>query len=69
MLEGAFRQVSPSRMFKLFLISIVIVPVLIGIFAADERARDGGRSLLRVVWVVYATLWLALLYYLRSRWA
>lgn len=56
-------------MFKLFLISIVIVPVLIGIFAADERARDGGRSLLRVVWVVYATLWLALLYYLRSRWA
>ena len=55
-------------MFKYFLISIGILPVLVGVSAA--KARDAGRSLsaLRVSWVVYAILWFGALYYLRYRW-
>jgi len=55
--------------FKYFLISIAIVPLLIGVGAA--KARDGARSrsALRVGWVVYAVLWFGVLYYLRYRWS
>jgi len=51
--------------FKYFLISIALVPLLVGVGAAN--AGNGQR--LRVVWVVYAVLWFALLYYLRYRWS
>ena len=55
-------------MFKLLLISIVIVPVLLGVRAAT--ARRGLRSLpvLLGVVLVYDVLWLFMLYYLHVRW-
>ena len=55
-------------MFQDLVISIVIVPVLIGIQAAKfgNGARD--RLILRVTWGAYGLLWFGLLYYLRYRW-
>lgn len=53
-------------MFKYFLISIAFLPALIGIIAA--KGRDGGRSQLRLSWMLYASLWFGVLYYLRYRW-
>jgi len=55
--------------FKHFLISIVIAPLLIGLIAV--KGRDGGkdRSALRIGWLVYAVVWFGMLYYLRTRWA
>lgn len=55
-------------MFKYFLISIAIVPLLIGVSAANARNGGGSRSALRVGWLVYALLWFGGLYYLRYRW-
>ena len=55
-------------MFPYILLSITIVPILLGMSAA--RGRDGGRerSALRVGWVSYAVVWFAILYYLWHRW-
>ena len=55
-------------MFKYFLISIAIVPLLVGVSAA--KVPDGGRSrsALRIGWFLYAVLWFGVLYYLRYRW-
>ena len=55
-------------MFKYFLISIVIAPLLLGVSAAKGRSAGRSRSALRVGWVVYALLWFGVLYYLRYRW-
>ena len=55
-------------MFKLLLISIVIVPVLLGMQAAASRSRQRGLVLLLAVLLVYDALYLLLLYYLRVRW-
>lgn len=54
-------------MFKSILISVAIVPILLGMIAA--KGRDGGRDLaaLRIGWVAYAVLWFGALYYLRHR--
>lgn len=52
-------------MFKYLLISIVIVPVLLGIFAAR---KPNGRLVLGTSFVVYGILWVALLYFLKRRW-
>jgi hypothetical protein len=56
--------------FKYFLISIALVPLLVGVGAA-ARAGDleRRRSALRIGWLVYATLWFGVLYYLRFRWS
>jgi hypothetical protein len=53
--------------FKSILISVTIVPILVGVMAA--KGRDGGRDLaaLRVGWVAYAVLWLGALYFLAYR--
>jgi hypothetical protein len=55
--------------FKYFLISIAVIPLLLGVSAA--KRRDGGRngSALRIGWVLYALLWFGVLYYLRYRWS
>jgi hypothetical protein len=55
-------------MFKLLLISIVAVPVLIGIQAAKVRngQRGGIRALVGVL--IYEILYVLMLYYLRIRW-
>lgn len=55
-------------MFQNFLISIVIVPVLLGVFAASYREGALARPLLRVGWTMYGVLWFGMLYYLRYRW-
>ncbi len=55
-------------MFKYFLISIALAPVLLGVSAAKERDGARNRSALRLAWLVYATLWFGVLYYLRRRW-
>ena len=55
-------------MFKYFLISIAIVPLLLGVSAAKGGDPGRSRSALRVAWVLYALLWFGLLFYLRYRW-
>lgn len=54
-------------MFKLLLISIVIVPVLLGM----QGARSGGRRALGTALALvlaYDALYWVMLYYLRVRW-
>ena len=55
-------------MFKYLIVSIVLVPALLGIFAANQRDPASGRVMLRVGWIAFSVFWIALLYYLRFRW-
>lgn len=55
-------------MFKDFLTSFVIVPLLLGLIASRVKDPVRARSALRIGWVAYAALWFAVLYYLRYRW-
>ena len=57
-----------SPVFKLLLISIVIVPVLLGMNAAGVRGKRRGLLLLLVFVLVYDALYMLMLYYLRVRW-
>ena len=54
-------------MYKSLLMSIAIVPILLGLIAA--KGRKGGRDLasLRVGWIAYSIIWIGALYYLRFR--
>jgi hypothetical protein len=53
---------------KLLLISIVIVPMVLGISAANSRTGGKDRSVLRSRWILYVTFWIGLLYFLKFRW-
>ena len=55
-------------MFKLLMISIVILPILMGILAA-QRLR-GGRGLPILIWVffLYCFAYMVMLRYLYYRW-
>ena len=55
-------------MFKYLLMSIVIVPVLLGIKAATRRSGLRGLPMVLTGWVLYGLLWLCMLYYLEHRW-
>lgn len=55
-------------MFKILLISIVIVPILLGVQAAKGQVGQRGLWLLRTGWVLYSIFWLFLLYYLERQW-
>ena len=55
-------------MFKYLLMSIVIVPVLLGMKAATSRGGLRGPWVLLTGWVLYSVLWLCMLYYLERRW-
>jgi hypothetical protein len=55
--------------FELFMISVTIVPILLGVSAAKGRAGKPNPKMLRVGWIVYAVLWFGSLYLLRYRWA
>jgi len=55
-------------MFKLLLISIVVVPVVLGIWAAATRSRRRGLLLLLAFVLGYDALYFLLLYYVRMRW-
>ena len=56
-------------MFQYFMISIVVMPILIGVYTARGRGRTRSRRKLTVTWVTYAILWFFVLYYLRFRWS
>jgi hypothetical protein len=55
-------------MFKFLLISIVLVPVLLGINAATTRRGPRGLRPLLAGLAVYNVLWLSMLYFLKLRW-
>lgn len=55
-------------MFKLFLISIVIVPVLLGMQAAKGRSGRRGFFHLLAFLLIYDVVYLLILYYVRVRW-
>jgi len=55
-------------MFKYLLISIVIVPVLLGMQAATARRGPRGLPLLLGALIVYEVLYLFMLHYLNYRW-
>jgi hypothetical protein len=65
---GPPRRATPALpMFKWFLISIVLVPVLAGLVAARTRGRAGLVGLLAGL-VLYDIFYIVLMYYLRVRW-
>jgi hypothetical protein len=55
-------------MFKLFLISIVIVPVILGMSAATLASRRRGAVLLLALVLAYDLVYFVMLHYLRHRW-
>ena len=55
-------------MFKLFLISIVIVAIVLGVTAGNGRRDGKDRSVLRSRWILYTSLWIGFLYILEYRW-
>jgi hypothetical protein len=55
-------------MFKLLLISIVVVPVLLGVQVAGREKRRQGAIVLMAVVLAYDVFYMAMLYYLRIRW-
>lgn len=57
-----------AGMFRDLLISIVIVPVLLGVLTATSRRGPRGLPVLLAALVVYDVLYLFMLYYLRYRW-
>ena len=57
-----------APVFKLLLISIVIVPVLLGMNAASARSKGRGLFLLLALVFVYDAFYVLMLYYLRVRW-
>jgi hypothetical protein len=54
--------------FTFLLMSIVIVPVLLGVKAATSRGGLRGYQMLLTGWVLYGVVWLSMLYYLEHRW-
>jgi hypothetical protein len=57
-----------NLLLKLLLISIVIVPALLGVKAANARVGPRGLRALKTGWLLYGVLWVCLLYYLKHRW-
>lgn len=57
-----------GRMFKLLLISVVVVPVLLGIQAAKKRSLRRGFFLLLGFVLTYDVFYFVMLYYVRLRW-
>jgi anti-sigma-K factor RskA len=62
------RAPSAEDMFKWLLISVVIVPVLLGMLAATSRRQRRGLPQLLVFVLAYNMFYVVLLYYLRHRW-
>jgi hypothetical protein len=59
---------SAANMFSLFLISIVVVPVLLGMQVAKVPSRRRGLLLLLILVLAYDVVYVLMLYYLRVRW-
>lgn len=60
--------VDEGNMFKLLLISIVLVPVLLAIQASKKRSLRRGFFLLLGFVLAYDVFYFLLLYYVRLRW-
>jgi hypothetical protein len=56
-------------MFQNFLISIVILPLLLAVSAANGRNGVQHRRVLKIGWTSYTVVWFCTLYYLRYRWS
>lgn len=52
-------------MFKYLLMSIVIVPVLLGVKAANSQR---GIRVLVIGWALFSLLWVGMLFFLRLKW-
>jgi hypothetical protein len=57
-----------DHMFKLLLITIVIVPVVLGMWAATRRSRRRSLALMLAVVLTYDVVYFLMLYYVRIRW-
>lgn len=55
-------------MFTTLLLSIVIVPVLLGMRLAGTRKMRRGLAVLAGLLLTYDVLYVLMLYYLRRRW-
>ena len=55
-------------MFKLFLISVVVVPILLGMLSARIRNRHHAWAALVSLVLAYDFAYVVLLYYLCLRW-
>ena len=55
-------------MFKLLLISVVVVPVLLGIQASKKRSGRRGFVMLLAFVLTYDVVYFLMLYYVRLRW-
>jgi hypothetical protein len=55
-------------MFKNLLVSIVLMPVLFGIYAATTRRTGPGLVRLLALCFAYSVFYILLMYYLRYRW-
>lgn len=55
-------------MFKLLIITVVIVPVLLGMYAARRRRLRQGLVLFVALVLTFDLFYLLMLYYLRFRW-
>jgi hypothetical protein len=55
-------------MFKLLMISVVVVPVLLGIKASKKRNGRRGFGMLLAFVLTYDVFYFLMLYYLRLRW-
>jgi hypothetical protein len=50
------------------MITVTIVPILLGVSAANGRDGTRDRRVLRIGWIAYVLFWFVILYYLRYRW-
>jgi hypothetical protein len=66
--RSAVASRQPENMFSLSLISIVIVPVVLGMQAAKNPSRRRGQVLLLALVLTYDVLYVLMLFYLRIRW-
>ena len=59
---------STGHMFSALLMSIIVVPVLAGVFAASKGRRSTALPLLLGFTFLYSLFYISLLYYVRFRW-
>jgi hypothetical protein len=55
-------------MFTIFLLSIVVLPVLLGMRLAASRKMRRGLAILAGLLLTYDVVYVLMLYYLRHRW-
>lgn len=55
-------------MFKILIITVVIVPVLLGMYAARRRRLRQGLVMFFALVLTFDLFYLLMLYYLRIRW-